>query len=231
MDRRSPQAHRGRHDRSVVRHHAHGAPRGRPADVQDFPRQGGRMRQGRAQAVARSLGWFSIGLGLAELVAPRLVARASGLAGCERLVQLYGVREISSGASPAMRSTSRRLRPAGMPKPRPPLPPLRASRRSTRTRRRRFARDFARWSTTARGAAFRNRRPRCAARQRIAGSPCDPPCSRSPRKAFTRRPEQAAPAACGAPPLARHRPRCRFSVRPGAAPSSFAALRAPGCPR
>ena len=55
------------------------------------------MYQGRAQAVARALGWFSIGLGLAELLAPRMVARASGMEGRERLLQAYGVREIASG--------------------------------------------------------------------------------------------------------------------------------------
>ena len=55
------------------------------------------MHQGRAQAVARALGWFSIGLGLAELFAPRMVARAAGLDGRERLLQLYGMREIATG--------------------------------------------------------------------------------------------------------------------------------------
>lgn len=55
------------------------------------------MRQGRAQAVARALGWFSIGLGLAELIAPRMVARAAGLEGRERLLQAYGAREIATG--------------------------------------------------------------------------------------------------------------------------------------
>src|SRR5687767_5875327 len=57
------------------------------------------MHQGRAQAVARSLGWFSIGLGLAELVAPRALARATGLEGRERLLQLYGAREILTGVA------------------------------------------------------------------------------------------------------------------------------------
>src|SRR3954471_6215350 len=55
------------------------------------------MYQGRAQAVARALGWFSIGLGLAELLAPRMVARASGMEGRESLLQAYGVREIATG--------------------------------------------------------------------------------------------------------------------------------------
>jgi hypothetical protein len=55
------------------------------------------MRQSRAQALARPLGWFSIGLGVAELLAPRMLARASGMEGRERLVCLYGAREIVTG--------------------------------------------------------------------------------------------------------------------------------------
>lgn len=62
------------------------------------------MHQGRAQAmrksaddVASGLGWFSIGLGVAELIAPRWVARATGLKGRHTLVRLYGVREIVTG--------------------------------------------------------------------------------------------------------------------------------------
>lgn len=57
------------------------------------------MRKGGAQAVARALGWFSIGLGLAGLLAPRLLARAAGLQGRERMLRLYGVRELASGIS------------------------------------------------------------------------------------------------------------------------------------
>ncbi len=48
--------------------------------------------------VARGLAWFGIGLGVAELLAPRAVARATGLQGHERLLQLFGIREIASGA-------------------------------------------------------------------------------------------------------------------------------------
>jgi hypothetical protein len=57
------------------------------------------MHQGRAEAVARALGWFSIGLGLAELLAHRALARAAGLEGRERLLQVYGVREIATGVA------------------------------------------------------------------------------------------------------------------------------------
>jgi hypothetical protein len=55
-------------------------------------------RQSRsAHAVARGLGWFSIGLGLAELLAPRALARAVGMEGREDLIRAYGLREIASG--------------------------------------------------------------------------------------------------------------------------------------
>jgi hypothetical protein len=47
--------------------------------------------------VARNLGWFSIGLGLMELLAPSRVTRFLGLYGQERLVQAFGLREIASG--------------------------------------------------------------------------------------------------------------------------------------
>ena len=38
----------------------------------------GRLKDIGAERVARGLGWFSIGLGLAELLAPRVVARLCG---------------------------------------------------------------------------------------------------------------------------------------------------------
>ncbi|WP_246154235.1 tail fiber assembly protein [Methylobacterium oryzihabitans] len=47
--------------------------------------------------LARGLGWFSIGLGLAELIAPRALCRAIGLPGRETLVQAYGAREVATG--------------------------------------------------------------------------------------------------------------------------------------
>jgi len=45
---------------------------------------------------ARGLGWFSIGLGLAELAAPDIVADLTGVRN-EGLLQLYGLREIACG--------------------------------------------------------------------------------------------------------------------------------------
>ena len=48
--------------------------------------------------LATGLGWFSLGLGLAEILAPRMITRAVGLEGREILVRGYGVREIAAGA-------------------------------------------------------------------------------------------------------------------------------------
>lgn len=59
------------------------------------------MRHGNANgstsSLARALGWFSIGLGAVELLAPRYVASALGMQGRERLLQAYGVREVAAG--------------------------------------------------------------------------------------------------------------------------------------
>src|SRR4051794_32643698 len=49
-------------------------------------------------AVARALGWFSLGLGTAQIAAPRAVQRLVGLPGDRRAVmRLIGAREIASG--------------------------------------------------------------------------------------------------------------------------------------
>lgn len=47
--------------------------------------------------LARNLGWFSIGLGIAELVAARRISRAIGMEGSESLIRAFGAREIASG--------------------------------------------------------------------------------------------------------------------------------------
>ena len=52
---------------------------------------------GSMQNTVRRLGWFSVGLGLAEFFAPRLMSRCVGLAGRERLIASYGIREIATG--------------------------------------------------------------------------------------------------------------------------------------
>ncbi|HYG80812.1 MAG TPA: SRPBCC family protein [Pyrinomonadaceae bacterium] len=50
-----------------------------------------------AEQLARGLGWFSIGLGLAEALAPGVVARISGIKGSTGLIQVMGLREIGHG--------------------------------------------------------------------------------------------------------------------------------------
>jgi len=50
-----------------------------------------------ADNFARFLGWFSLALGVAELVAPGSITRAVGLGGKEGLVRAYGAREILAG--------------------------------------------------------------------------------------------------------------------------------------
>src|SRR4051794_28335842 len=47
--------------------------------------------------LARALGWFSIGLGLTELLAPGALTRWLGMEGNEALVRAYGLREIGAG--------------------------------------------------------------------------------------------------------------------------------------
>src|ERR1051325_1485413 len=47
--------------------------------------------------IATGLGYFSLALGLTELLAPRAVSRAAGLDGHETVVQAYGAREIATG--------------------------------------------------------------------------------------------------------------------------------------
>ena len=51
----------------------------------------------RSDRLARALGWFSIGLGLTELLAPRALTRTLGMEGSETLVRAYGMREIGAG--------------------------------------------------------------------------------------------------------------------------------------
>lgn len=50
-----------------------------------------------ADRLAKSLGWFSIGLGLAELMAAKRFTRALGMEGQEALLRTYGVRELGAG--------------------------------------------------------------------------------------------------------------------------------------
>ncbi len=50
-----------------------------------------------ADRVGKALGWFSFGLGLAELIAPRQITRALGMEGNEAVIRAYGAREIGAG--------------------------------------------------------------------------------------------------------------------------------------
>lgn len=52
---------------------------------------------GSMQATVRRLGWFSIGLGLLEILAPRATAWRVGLPGRQGLVATFGAREIGNG--------------------------------------------------------------------------------------------------------------------------------------
>ncbi|MET3996531.1 hypothetical protein ABID65_008208 [Bradyrhizobium sp. S3.9.2] len=47
--------------------------------------------------LARALGWFSIGLGVFEFLAPRRVTETLGMEGSETLVRAFGLREIMAG--------------------------------------------------------------------------------------------------------------------------------------
>ena len=53
-----------------------------------------------AKRLAKGLGWFSVGLGLAELLAPRAIANISGVSNKHTgLIRLYGLRELASGVA------------------------------------------------------------------------------------------------------------------------------------
>jgi hypothetical protein len=54
-------------------------------------------RRNASQSAACALGWFSIGLGLAELLAPRLLGRLTGMQGREGMIRACGAREIGTG--------------------------------------------------------------------------------------------------------------------------------------
>jgi hypothetical protein len=47
--------------------------------------------------IARFLGWFSIGLGAAELLMPKALCRSLAVDCDEKLVQAFGAREVAAG--------------------------------------------------------------------------------------------------------------------------------------
>jgi hypothetical protein len=53
--------------------------------------------QSSAHALAQGLGWFSIGLGITELLAPQRLARFLGMEDRSELIRAYGAREIMTG--------------------------------------------------------------------------------------------------------------------------------------
>ncbi|WP_105422418.1 MULTISPECIES: hypothetical protein [Neorhizobium] len=57
----------------------------------------GRSSLSSSDRLARNLGWFSIGLGLAEIFAAGKITTALGMRGKENLVRAFGAREIGSG--------------------------------------------------------------------------------------------------------------------------------------
>jgi len=67
-----------------------------------------------AEKMARGLGWFSIALGLAEVLAPRGVARIAGVSSNTRLIRLFGLREIASGVGIFAQSADGRKPAAGV---------------------------------------------------------------------------------------------------------------------
>jgi hypothetical protein len=53
---------------------------------------------GREERIVKGLGWFSIGMGLAQLLAPRAMAKASGMPENRiGLMRAVGVRELATG--------------------------------------------------------------------------------------------------------------------------------------
>jgi hypothetical protein len=57
----------------------------------------GRSSLSASDRMARGLGWFSIGIGLLELLQASRITRTLGMDGQESLVRAFGAREIASG--------------------------------------------------------------------------------------------------------------------------------------
>lgn len=68
-------------------------PKGEPRII----KTGSRSSLGSADRLARTLGWLSVGLGVAEILFPHRVTRALGMQGSETMIRLFGAREIASG--------------------------------------------------------------------------------------------------------------------------------------
>ena len=67
--------------------------------VQQFAQPSYRKRNhaGEHDGLTKALGWFSVGLGIAQIIAPRAVSRMAGLHDSPLLVRAVGLRELASG--------------------------------------------------------------------------------------------------------------------------------------
>ena len=75
-------------------------------EVKDAPRHYSESPNTEKSGVASFLGWFSIGLGLAEVLAPKQVARLIGIENEEdhtTLLRAYGMRELAAGLGIVLR--------------------------------------------------------------------------------------------------------------------------------
>ena len=71
----------------------------RPYDGNGLPGATGRGAHSGYESLARGLGYFSIGLGLVELLAPRTMCRLLGMEGRETMLRAYGAREAMTGVA------------------------------------------------------------------------------------------------------------------------------------
>src|SRR5687767_6433752 len=98
---------RGRERRFMTARAAHGFESGQGTHVapREQNERGIRMvskkvrayRDPHVESVARGLGWFSVGLGIAQIVAPRAVCRIVGLPLAPTMMRLCGLRELACG--------------------------------------------------------------------------------------------------------------------------------------
>jgi uncharacterized membrane protein len=64
--------------------------------MEEYPRRK-RSARGRPEQIARGLAWFSVGIGIAQILAPRAIAKISGVPVPPALVVACGVRELACG--------------------------------------------------------------------------------------------------------------------------------------
>src|SRR4051812_7982882 len=76
---------------------SHVAPKERGAQEMSGPRKVRAYRDPHVDGLARGLGWFSVGLGIAQILAPRTVCRIVGLPPTPAMTRLCGLRELACG--------------------------------------------------------------------------------------------------------------------------------------